>query len=131
MHRLARDDARSFAVCNTALGCLNRAFAVQRVTQTVDDTTQQFISCGNVNDRIGSFDDVTFLDVPVCAKDHHTDIVGLKVKRHALNSAREFNHFTGLNIVKTIDPRNTIPDGQHTTNFGHFGLLAKVLNLLF
>ena len=53
-----------------------------------------------------------------------------EVQRHALNATGEFDHFTGLNIVEAVNTGNTVTDGQHAADFGHFGFLTEVLDLV-
>ena len=67
----------------------------------------------------------------VGTEDHHTDIVGFKVQRHAANSTREFDHFTGLHIVQAIDAGNTVTHRQHLADLGDFCLLAEIFDLFF
>jgi hypothetical protein len=66
----------------------------------------------------------------VGTEQHDADIVGFQVQGHALDAAWELDHFTGLDVVETVDTGDTVTDGQHLTNFGDFGFLAKALDLV-
>ena len=54
VHRLARDDARRLDVDAAALGRLDRALAVDRLAQRVDDPAQQALADRHVDDRLGA-----------------------------------------------------------------------------
>ncbi len=130
MHRFARHDAGSLDVHTGTLLGLDRALAVDRISKRVNDAAQQFRTNRNVHDGAGPLDDVAFLDVPVGTENHDADIVGFKVERHAANSAWEFDHFTSLDIVEAVNAGDTVTDGQNLTNFGNFGFLAEILDLV-
>src|SRR5690606_27960445 len=131
VNRLARDDARRLDVNAAAFLGLDRALAVDRVAESVDNAAEQFRTDRNVNDCAGALDDVAFLDVAVGTEDNDTDIIAFKVQRHAANATGEFDHFTGLNIVQTIDAGDTVADGQNLPDLGDLSLRAAVLDLLF
>ena len=131
MHRFTRDDARRFDVGDAALGRADGAFAVDGITQTVNNAAQQFVTDWHVHDGVGALDGVAFFDVTVGTEDNNTDVVGFEVQGHALNAAGEFDHFTGLNVVQTIDAGDTVTDGENATHFGHFGFLTEILDLVF
>ena len=131
VHRLAGDDAGRLDVDAAALLRLDRALAVDRVAEGVDDATEQFLADGHVDDGAGALDRVAFLDLAVGAEDHDADIVGLEVQRHAANAARELDHFARLDVVETVDAGNSVTDGQHLADFGNLGFLAEILDLIF
>ena len=101
-----------------ALRALDRALAVDRVAERVDDAAQEPLAPRHVDDGAGALDDVAFLDVTVLAEDHDTDIVGLKIQRHPPDSAREFDHLAGLDIVEPVDPGNAVADREHLADLG-------------
>ena len=70
------------------------------------------------------------LIVAVDAEDHDADIVDLEVQRHAADPAGEFDHLARLDVVEAMDAGDPVADGQHAADFGHFGVLAEVLDLL-
>ena len=113
-----------------ALGRLDRALAIDRIAERVDDAAEQALADRDVDDGAGALDGVAFLDVAVIAEDHDADIVGFEVERHALDAARELDHFAGLHIVEAIDAGDTVADGEHLADFGDFGFLAEILDLL-
>ena len=118
MHRLARDDARRLHLDAAALVGDDRALAVDRVAEAVDDAAEQALADRHVDDRAGALDDVAFLDLGVRAEDHDADIVGLEVERHALHAVGELDHLAGLDIVEAVDARDAVADRQHLADFG-------------
>src|SRR3546814_2994204 len=70
-----------------ALGVFDRALAVDRVAEAVDDTAEKALADRHVDDGARALDGVAFLDGRVGAEDHDADIVGLEVQGHALDAA--------------------------------------------
>ena len=130
VHRLARQDARRLDVDAAALGGLDRALAVDRIAQRVDDAAEEALADRGIDDRAGPLDGVAFLDAAVVAEDHDADIVGFEVQRHALDAARELDELTGLHIVEAIDAGDAVADAEHLADFGNFGFLAEILDLV-
>ncbi len=130
MHRFARQDARRLHVDAATLGELDRALAIDRIAQRVDDAAEQALADGGIDDRAGPLDGVAFLDAAVVAEDHDADIVGFEVQRHALDAARELDELTGLHIVEAIDAGDAVADAEHLADFGNFGFLAEILDLV-
>src|SRR5690606_10497157 len=50
--------------------------------------------------------------------------------RHTADAAGEFHHLAGLDIVETVHAGDTVTDRQHLADFGNFGLLAEILDLI-
>src|SRR5690606_16670555 len=73
---------------------------------------------------------VAFLDRAVVTEDNDTDVVAFEVQRHAADAAGEFHHLAGLDVVQTVDTGDTVTHREDATDFGHFDLLAEVLDLL-
>ena len=108
----------------------DRALAVDRVAQRVDDAAEQALADRGVDDGAGPLDGVAFLDAAVVAEDHDADVVGFEVQRHALDAARELDELTGLAVVEAIDAGDTVADAEHLADFGNFGFLAEILDLV-
>ncbi len=117
VHRLARDDARRLDLDAAALGELDRALAVDRVAERVDDAAEQALADRNVDDRAGALDGRAFPDLGVRAEDHDADIVGFEVEGHALHAVGELDHLAGLDIVEAVDAGDAVTDRQHGADF--------------
>src|SRR5204863_7691068 len=111
VHRLARNDAGRLDVDAHALVGLDRTLAVDRVAERVDDAAEQALADRRVHDGAGALDGLAFLDLTVAAENDDTDVVGLEVQRHAARAVLELDHFTGLDIVQTVDAGDTVADG--------------------
>src|SRR5690606_37340480 len=93
MHAFARDDAGRFHVNAAALVSLDRALAVDRLAQRVDDAAEQTLADRDVHDLAKPLDRVAFLEAAVLAEDDDADVVALEVERHALHAAGKLDHF--------------------------------------
>ena len=61
--------------------------------------------------------------LPIVTQDDNTDVIGLQVESHSLDSRLELDHLTGLNLGETEDSGDTITDGDDGSE-----LLQVVLN---
>ena len=130
VHRLARDDAGRLHLDAAALGVLDRALAVDRVAERVDDATEQALADRNVDDGAGALDARTFGDLGVRAEDHDTDVVGFEVEGHALGAVVELDHLAGLDVVEAVDARDAVADRQHGADFRDLGFGVEVRDLV-
>lgn len=126
LHRLAHrhtwDDAGGFdADTETILG-VDGTLAVDGVTQSIDNTAEQFITDWDVDNGTGTLDNIALLDELVVTEDHNTNVVGLQVEGHALQSGGEFHHLIGLDVVQAIDTSDTVTNAQHAASFLKIGL---------
>lgn len=95
---------------------LDRALAVDGVTQSVDNSAEKTGTNGNIDNLTSSLDSVTLLDQPVVTEDSNTDVVGFQVQAHASDTGRELNHFLGLDVSETVDTGDTVTNGKDTTS---------------
>src|SRR5262249_37415002 len=75
MHRPARNNAWRLHVHALALGRLDRALAVDRIAERIDDAAEQALADRRVDDGAGTLDRLAFLDLAVVAEDHDTNVV--------------------------------------------------------
>ena len=130
MHRLTGNDARSLNFNAHALVSNDRALAVDRVAETVNHATEQALADRNVHDGAGALNSIALADFSVGAENHDTDVVGFEVQGHALNAIGEFDHFTGLDLVESVDAGNAVTDREDRTDFRDLGLGAEAGDLV-
>ena len=109
---------------------VDRALAVDRVAERVDDAAEQVLADRHVDDRAGALDRLAFLDLAVGAEDHDADIVGLEVERHAAHAVLELDHLAGLDVVEAVGARDAVADATDLADLGDLGLSAEILDLV-
>ena len=109
---------------------VERALAVDRVAERVDDPAEQAAADRHVDDRAGALDRVALADAAVVAEDHDADIVGFEVEGHALHAVRELDHLAGLDLVEPVDAGDAVADRQHLADLGDIRLAAETGDLL-
>ena len=130
MHRLARNDAGRLHVDAGALFRLDRALAVDRIAERVDDAAQKLAADRNVDDRARALDRLAFLNVAVGAEDHDADIVAFEVQRHAAHAVLELDGLAGLHIVQTVDAGDAVAHREDLADLADLGLIAEIGDLL-
>ena len=131
VHRFARNDARRFDVDARPVIGLDRALAVDRLAERVDDAAEQALANRHLDDGAGALDGLAFLDLAVGAEDDDADIVDFEIQRHAFDAAFELDHLAGLHVVEAVDAGDAVADRQHLADFRNLGFLAEILDLLF
>src|SRR5436309_1279263 len=130
MHRFTRDDAGRLDFDAAALGGFDRALAVDRIAERVDDPAEQGLADRNVDDRFRALDARAFGNLGVRAEDHDTDIVGLEVERHPLRAVVELDHLAGLDVVEAVDSGDAVADREHGADFRHLSFGVEIRDLV-
>src|SRR6516164_9042353 len=130
VHRTARDNARRLDLDPRALDVGQRAFAVDRLAEPVDDAAQQATADRHVDDGAGALYDVALVDAAVLAEYDDADIVALEVERHATHPVRKRDHLAGLDRVEAIDADDAVADRQHLADLGDICLAAEIGDLM-
>jgi len=112
VHRLSWNNSWSLQLDSLAHVAKDWALAIDWVSEGVDDSSQDLVSNGYINNCSCSFDDISFLDISIVTKDDNTDVVSLEVKSHSTDSGFEFHHLTCLDLGETEDSGDTITDGN-------------------
>ena len=107
---LAGDHAGRDLLHGARLLGLDRALAVDGLTERVDDTAEQFRPDRHLDDPAGGLDLVAFLHVLVGAHDHGADLVVLQVQRHAVDVARELQQLARHGSLESIDGGDPVGD---------------------
>ena len=111
------NDTWGFDVDSSSFFGVDWAFAVDGVTEWIDNSSEEFWSDWDVDDGTGSSDDITLFDFSIVTEDDNTDVVWLQVQSHTFDSGVEFNHLFGLDVFEAVNSSNTITDGEDLTGF--------------
>src|SRR4029078_9116145 len=130
MHRVARQDAGRLDVDAHLLVGLDRALAVDRISEAIDDAAEKTFTDRNFDDGASPLDRIAFLDRAVVAENNDADVVGFEVQRHATDAAREFDPLTGVDVIESVDAGDAITHRKHLADFGNFSLFTEVLDLI-
>merc|ERR1740123_633296 len=114
LDRLSGDDAGGLQSNPVPLLAADGALAVNGVTQSINDTSKDLVTNGDIHNGSSSLDNVSLLDELVITEHDNTNVVRLQVKGHALESRAELHHLLGLDVLETIDTSDTISNGEHT-----------------
>ncbi len=125
---LARDHAgRDFLDRRRGLG-IDRALAVNRVAQRVDDAPKQFAADRHLENAAGRLDRIAFGDVLVVTEDNGTHRILLEVQRHAEGVAGELEHFAIAGVGQSVDSNNAVGDRDNGADITCFGRYLEVLD---
>lgn len=85
----ARKNAGGLLLGTTLLSGLDGTLAVDGVAEGVNDTAEESLSNGDVDNLAGTLDGLTLTDESVGTEKHDTDLAGLEVHAHALDTRGE------------------------------------------
>lgn len=148
---LTGENTGSLELGTGSLGGLDGALAIDGVTESVDDTAEKLHTDGNVDNLTGTLDGLTLLDETVRTEKNDTDLAGLEVHAHALDTGGELDELLSLDVGHTVNTGDTItveyasapivffpdivivvdvPDGEDTAGLGETGLLLDTADSL-
>src|SRR5690606_9823331 len=110
--RLTPDHARRYLFNSVGSLSVDRAFAVDRVAQGVDHTTQQFRTNRNFQNAAGALGAHAFCKAGVSTQYYSTNGVLLQVQRHTVDTVRELDHLAVHDVGQTIDAHDAIGNGD-------------------
>lgn len=125
VHGLSGDDTGSLELDTLSLLIFDWAKTINGVTKGIDDTAKHALTNRNIDNRSGSLDDITLLDLSIITEDNDTNIVSLQVKGHTLDTRGELNHLSGLNLHETKHTSNTITNGNNSAEFFKVSLYVR------
>jgi hypothetical protein len=113
VHGAAGHDAGGLDLDTGTAGGVEGTLAVNRFGEAVYHTSHQFGADGHVHNRGGTFHSGSLKDFSVVTEDHNTDVVGIEVEGHALNTTVELNHFSSLAVVEAVHTGDTVTNGEY------------------
>merc|ERR1719211_727212 len=87
---------------------------IDGVAESVNNAAEDLVTHGDIHNSSGPLDNISLLDELVITEHHNTNIVGLQVERHALQSGAELHHLLGLDVLEAVDTGNTVTNGEDT-----------------
>jgi hypothetical protein len=100
--RATGQDTRGLERRTATLAGLNGTLAVNRVTQSIYDTSEKTRADGDIDNLACTFDSVAFLDESIITEDGDTDVVSFQVEAHSANTRSEFHHLFGYNNIPAL-----------------------------
>ena len=107
---------------------VDRALAVDRLAERVDDAADQRRTDRHFEDAAGALDRVAFGDVLVVAQDHRADRITLEVEREAEGVFRELEHFTLHRVLQAVDAADAVRDRHDAADAARLGRRREVLD---
>lgn len=84
------------------------SLSINGVTKSIDDSTEKGGSDGDIDNRTGSLDGLTLLNESIRTEQHNTDLAGLQVKGHTLDTGSELDELLSLDVVEAENTGDTI-----------------------
>ena len=130
VHRLPLDDARRLELERPPLVALDRALAVERVAERVDDAAEQPLADGHAHDLAGPPDGLALLDVLPLAEERDADVVLLEVERDADDAVLELEPLERDAVLEAVDAGDAVADLEDGADLGEVGLDVVLLDPL-
>ena len=97
----------------------DRALAVDRLAERVDDAADQLGADRHRDDPPGPLDRVAFLDLGVVAEQHRADALLFQVQRDPEDAVRELEHLARHRVLDAVHARDAVADRHDRADFGH------------
>src|SRR5439155_2336210 len=128
LHRLPRDHARRLEFQRSPLLRFDRALAVERVSERIDDATEQRLADWNARHTARSPHRLALADVLPLAEDSHADVVLLEVESDPDHVVLELQHLRGDVVLEPVDAGDAVADLEHGADLGQIGLDVVLLD---
>src|SRR5690606_19146815 len=99
---------------------IDRAFAVDRVTQRIDHAANHPRPDWHGRDTTQGANFIAFLNFVVFTQDNDTDIILFEVEGHAQHAVTELNQFAEVDVIHTQHTGDTVADFVDITDFNGF-----------
>ena len=111
------DDARGETLDRQELLRRDRALAVERLAERVDDAAEHLVADRHRDDAAGALHLVAFLDLLEVAQQHCADAFLFEVERDAEHAVRELEHLAGHGALDAVHTRDAVADGDDGADF--------------
>ena len=116
--REAIGDARRLALDGRELAGRDRALAVHRLAQRVDDAAEHRIAHRHRDDAASALDLVALLELVELAEQHHADAVLFEIQGDAEQTVGKLQHLAGHGLVHALHARNAVAHRDDRADFG-------------
>ncbi len=99
----------------------DRALAVERAAERIDDAPEQLLADGDLEQRAGPLDGVALGDVLPLAEQHRADVVGLEVQRQAGDAVGKLEHLERHAVLQAVQARDAVGHRQDGADLGQLG----------
>src|SRR5262249_28610388 len=106
------------------------SLTIDRLTQGVDDATQELLADGNLGDLPGATDLVALADLRLLAHDRYADVVFLQVEDETVDVVRKLDQLTGSDAIEPVDAGDAVAARQDHARFANLELLLVVPDLI-
>ena len=130
LDRLTTDDARRLQLDAARVLRVDRALAVDGLTERVHHATDERLADGDLHDAARALDALAFADAGVGAEDRDTDVVLFEVEDHAHHAAVQLDELTGHGALEAVHARDAVTDGEHGAGLGDVDRLVVSGDLL-
>jgi hypothetical protein len=110
---------------------LDRALAVDRLTDGVHDATHEGLADRNFRDAARPLDRIAFLNADIVAHQHGADIVFFEVQRDAVEPAGKFEHLAGHGSVEAVYFGDAVADLDDGPGLLDIDLFVEAFDLFF
>ncbi len=119
LDRAAVDDAGREALDLAELLRGDRALAVDRLAERVDDAADQLFADRHRDDPVRPLDGVAFLDFLVVAEEHRADALLFEVQGNPEHAVRELEHLAGHRVFDAVHAGDAVADRHDRADLGH------------
>ena len=127
---LALDHARRLELEGAVLGRLDRAQAVERIAERVDDAAEKALADRDAHHLAGAADRLALLDVLPLAEERDADVVLLQVERDADDAVLELEPLEGDAVLEPVDASDAVAELEHGPDLREIGLDVVLLDPL-
>ena len=131
MYGLAVGHARRLNLEAADRRCVQRTFAVERVSERVDHPSKQLVTDGNRQDLTGCPNFGALFQGRGLTQHHRTDRFLVKVQSQTLQTTGELEHLVHGDRGKARNPSDSVADLDDSTDLLKRGLGAKTFEVAF
>src|SRR5262249_7522831 len=96
----------------------DRALAVNRLAQRVDDASEQRVADRDGDDAAGPLDRIAFFDLLELAEEPGADALLFQVQPHAEHAVRDLEHLARHRVLDAVHARDAVADRDDAAHFG-------------